>query len=458
MNYPSLPRRYVVSHLDFSYPRLQLPRNRNPRVFWTCLPGVTRITQGRNNCHINFEVAQLPEGPWPLRIDGVPFTIHSPGDNESRGYGRFLLFPSRNVRFGSPLISICEELDGRQAALSDEEMRLITTELARELSNCAPEVDLIEVIFASDAMFYIVLNNEANLTPIRSQLPGVIANCGAGYCLERDFDRPDWRSWKERETPACIPIRRGPVFGMISGTRAPTSAPSAAACTTPGILVKNAKGQYFLTIAAHCIGRGDPDAYFSLSTGQMQPIGRAAAQVPFTDVALIDIKRTNFHQHLFLDTGHELPVRRLLGEDPNDQLNWNHMVRFRSPIANDLDGVIVAKSARPKINPFNIDEPFQCVVYHWAFTGQVEDAGDDDMAPRPPAGTSGAAVVDEEGICVGLFDHFISQGPWAGFSVILSTSELVKAGYQLVGGEAPEEDHVHEQRLQRCSGNRLASL
>ncbi|KAI8659817.1 hypothetical protein NCS56_01199700 [Fusarium sp. Ph1] len=440
MESPTLPTRHVVSHLDFSYSNLRIPRNHNPRIFWTTLPGVTRITQGRNNCHINFQVKQLPRRPWPLTIGNVPFTMHSIGEDDSRSHGRFLLFPSRYVRFGSPLVSICEELDGRKGALSDQEMRLITTELSRELSNCAPEVDLIEVIFASDAMFYIVLNNEVNLTPIRPQLPGVIANCVAGYCLERHFDRPDWREWKERETPACIPIRRGPVFGMISGTRTPTSAPSTAACTTSGILVKNAKDQHFLTVSAHGIGRGDPIAYFSLSTGQMQPIGRAVAQVPFTDVALVDLKRANFHQQLFLNTGHLLPVRRLLGEDPSDQLDWNHMVRFRSPVANDLDGVIVAKSARPKINPFNIDEPFQCVVYHWAFTGQVEDAGDDDIAPRPAVGTSGAAVVDKKGICVGLFDHFISQGPWAGFSVILSASELVKAGYRLVGGEVLEED------------------
>ncbi|RSL62610.1 hypothetical protein CEP54_005583 [Fusarium duplospermum] len=361
--------------------------------------------------------------------------MHSQGEDDSRSYGRFLLFPSRYVRFGSPLISICEEFDGRERGFSDEGMRYVTSELARELSCCAPEIDLVEVIFASDAMFYIVLDNEADLSSVRSRLPGVIANCVAGYCLEKNFDRPDWRNWKERETPACIPIRRGPVFGMVSGTRAPISTPSVSACTTSGILVKNTREQHFLTVAAHGIGRGDPTAYFSLSTGQMQPIGRAVAQVPFTDVALIDLKGTDFHRQLFLDTGSLSPVRRLFGENPNDQLDWNHMVRFRSPAANDLDGVIVAKSARPKINPFNIDEPFQCVVYHWAFTGQVEDAGDDDMAPRPAVGTSGAAVVDKKGICVGLFDHFISQGPWAGFSVILSASELVKAGYRLAAGD-----------------------
>ncbi|RSL67306.1 hypothetical protein CEP53_003051 [Fusarium sp. AF-6] len=361
--------------------------------------------------------------------------MHSQGGDNSRSRGRFLLFPSRYVRFGNPQISICKELDGRERGFSDEGMRYITSELARELSSCAPEIDLVEVIFASDAMFYIVLDNEADLTNVRSRLPGVIANCVAGYCLEKNFDRPDWRNWRERETPACVPIRRGPVFGMISGTRTPISMPSVSACTTSGILVKDTKEQHFLTVAAHCIGRGDPTAYFSLSTGQMQPIGRAVAQVPFTDVALVDLKRTDFHQQLFLNTGHALPVRRLLGENPNDQLDWNHMVRFRSPAANDLDGVIVAKSARPKINPFNIDEPFQCVVYHWAFTGQVEDAGDDDMAPRPAVGTSGAAVVNNKGICVGLFDHFISQGPWAGFSVILSASELVKAGYRLASGD-----------------------
>ncbi|KAJ4323636.1 hypothetical protein N0V84_004244 [Fusarium piperis] len=235
-------------------------------------------------------------------------------------------------------------------------------------------------------------------------------------------------------------MRRGPVYGMISGTRAPTSAPSAAACTTSGILVKDTKDQHLLTVSAHGIGRGDPTAYFSLSTGQMQAIGMAAAQVRFTDVALIDLKKTVLDQQLFPDTGRLLPVKRLLGEDPRDRLGWNHMVRFRSPVANGLDGVIVAKSVRPNIDPLNIEEPLRCVVYHWAFTGQVEDAGDDDMAPRPAVGTSGAAVVDKKGVCVGLFDHFISQGPWAGFSVILSASELVKAGYQLAEGKVSESD------------------
>ncbi|KAM0433999.1 hypothetical protein ACHAPT_003943 [Fusarium lateritium] len=203
--------------------------------------------------------------------------------------------------------------------------------------------------------------------------------------------------------------------------------------TTSGVVLKNTEGQHFVTAAAHAIGKEDSPVYMAMCTGRTQFIG-TVAEAPFADVALVRISGGAQSASRVLhatETDRFLPAAVLLGEDPEEQPGWNHLVTFRSPAAGGLDGVIVAKSARPNVEPLNTEEPLQCVVYQWAFVGQVEDGGDDDMAPRPGVGTPGAAVVDRTGLCIGLFDHYISQGPWAGFAVMLSATELVKAGYKL---------------------------
>lgn len=57
--------------------------------------------------------------------------------------------------------------------------------------------------------------------------------------------------------------------------------------------------------------------------------------------------------------------------------------------------------------------------------------GNDDRV-RPPNGTCGSAVWDDNGVVRGFYHYYIDEGAWKGFSASVSASEVVEAGYTLV--------------------------
>ncbi|KAF4972380.1 hypothetical protein FSARC_1039 [Fusarium sarcochroum] len=268
---------------------------------------------------------------------------------------------------GESGFKICQSFDGTRDAFSDQDLRLIARETSEEISKHNPQIKLIELVFTMEKTFVAVCSNFASVHILTPRLPKLIADCPVAY------------------------IGEGHAVAFHNEMR-------------PG------------------------------SFGSEHVLGNIVHKIPCTDAALVELEGdVIFTNEAILDE--KQPPRskkltRLFGEDPKDKLEWNTVVRFASPSAATVDGVIAAKSVKLHVNPLCVGEPVRCVVYHWAWTGQVENWSFRPDPVKPGEAMSGTALSDENGVVVGL-SHHSCGGRWAGFSVMLSASELVRAGYKL---------------------------
>ncbi|KAM0561937.1 hypothetical protein ACHAPJ_003109, partial [Fusarium lateritium] len=427
---------------------------------WDLFPNTISINEGPGDPFwLHFTVRKLPRRPWPLTINGVPFTIagsYKPAPKLSCAshrelyggeVGRGQLIPHHGfclATFGEQIAGyrICQSFDGTQDAFSDRDLRLIASKAAEEIPKHNPHVDLIELVFTLEKRCIAVLSIGSAFRMPELRLPWYIANCPVRYTAyeKENFHLPEWASWDSNpieeynRSPRPLITRLSP-RSMLHGNHGPPGSPVHMLRTAPGVLIKDKSKHCFMTVARHAVGRHNEIRPGSRDGEHV--LGKVVHEIPCTDTALVKLEGDVVFANDILDEKQSPKLKklaRLFGEDPEDKLEWNTVVRFASPSALNVDGVIAAKSVKLHKSPRYPKEPIQCVVYHWAWTGQTEDWGSRSSfrstPVKPGEATSGTALVDENGVVVGLSRHAVGGG-WAGFSVMLSASELVEAGYKL---------------------------
>jgi hypothetical protein len=120
--------------------------------------------------------------------------------------------------------------------------------------------------------------------------------------------------------------------------------------------------------------------------------------------------------------GHYHKDPRLVTSDEKLKAN---IVHFNHPFTGYTDGVIVMQSVRiGSASP--ADTPAPHLVYLWAFHGQEED-NDCTVQQAAHEGAWGSAVLDDEGVVRGFYHYHVEEGPWVGFTVSVSASEVSDA-------------------------------
>jgi hypothetical protein len=259
----------------------------------------------------------------------------------------------------------------------------------------------MEVMLTMDKKIVIILAKEIDLRSKASRLPGYIACCEVVYTGVDDTSDEPWSRWGSRQFTGYpwpgqaseLPLypgmklcgSKGPERGKREG-----NIPRVAATVSSGVLLKNQIGQHLMTTAARIVRPGDEVRIREFFLENI--IGKAADVIPGTDVALVelddDISFKNQHG--------TMPFTRLLGEDLNDALPWNSLVSLATCWPPFTEGIIVAKSVRVVRNPTITHYR----VYHWAWTGQLED----EERPNPALADkmTGAAAVSETGVVTGF--------------------------------------------------------
>ncbi|KAH7165849.1 hypothetical protein EDB81DRAFT_265495 [Dactylonectria macrodidyma] len=400
-------------------------------------PGTTDIAEARFRSYLNFTVKQMPKEPWPLTVGGVPITICTHTE------GRGPLFPMNHLEIGRSANSICQNLDLREATISDQGLRSVAAELYQKIRSISPDVRLIEVIFASERVFYVVVGDETKLWSARNKLPGRIANCPAGYMHDHELNRPGWVYREARRNRLPEPPRGNENDGVsnvlrpgviINSTKDLAEDHSTEPWTTSGVMVKDSAGHQYLTVASLGLGE-EENVYQSLPGNQKRRIGKVVHEVPFTDVAMVELNDNfQFINETSENGGTATRIARLLGENPGDDFSMSAKVLINSHLtSHSLEGNMTMKSAKIERGPPTpssgpTDDPVRYVVYSWVYIGQVDDA----KGPIcPPYGTCGSVILDEENLVIGFFRYCIREGRWAGFCASVSASEVVEAGYQL---------------------------
>ncbi|KAH8158377.1 hypothetical protein CIB48_g9873 [Xylaria polymorpha] len=196
--------------------------------------------------------------------------------------------------------------------------------------------------------------------------------------------------------------------------------------TTSGILVQNNSGTRLMTAASHGIA-DDRNVWQGEGDYSSRSIGEAVLEISCTDICLVKLKNDiMFVNETFENTSGDSPnfTRLATSEDRFISNQWF----LNSPYTGNMEATIVAKSVRmPSTHP--TEDNLRYFIYNWSYMGQME--GNEDRV-RPPDGTCGSVIWDDNGVITGFYHYYIETGRWEGFSVSVSASELVKAGYTLV--------------------------
>ncbi|KAG4285528.1 hypothetical protein FPRO06_06788 [Fusarium proliferatum] len=289
---------------------------------------------------------------------------------------------------------------------------------------------VMEVMLTMDQKIVVSLGREINLKSKANQLPRYIACCEVTYTAVEDTSLERWSDWHSRQltdrrwpgNAPKLPLFPGTSVRGSQGTGNPEgrrNAPHFAVNVSSGVLIKNQEDQHMMTTAARIVRPGEvvgTRVFFFQNR-----IGLAVDVVLGTDVALVKLDDAINYKNQDGTT----TFTRLLGEDPDDALPWNSIVSLATRWPPYTKGIIVAKSVRVVRHTATTHYG----VYHWVWTGQPGNEKGPNPAPRDTM--IGAAAISETGVVTGLL-HSNEHGLRAGYSIMLSASELVDAGYSLV--------------------------
>ncbi|QGI63264.1 uncharacterized protein FFB20_04350 [Fusarium fujikuroi] len=344
-----------------------------------------------------FFVKSLPPRPWPLTVNGRPFTI-TPKTPEDLS-----LTPIRasnpKIFVGNPDLRICVNIDARQDPFQESSLRAMVRDVTEMFSSHPTYPKVMEVMLTMDQKIVILVSSDG---PTGTQ------------------DSSPNRRWPGNAPK--LPLFPGTSVRGSQGTGNPEgrrNAPHFAVNVSSGVLIKNQEDQHMMTTAGRIVRPGEvvgTRVFFFQNR-----IGLAVDVVPGTDVALVKLDDAINYKNQDGTT----TFTRLLGKDPDDALPWNSIVSLATRWPPYTKGIIVAKSVR--VVRHTATTHYR--VYHWAWTGQPGNEKGPNPAPRDPM--IGAAAISETGVVTGLL-HSNEHGLRAGYSIMLSASELVDVGYSLV--------------------------
>lgn len=403
-------------------------------MLYNIFPGTRNVVEGRRRSFLLFQVDKLPEKPWPLTVGGVPITIADSTE------GRGSLFPRQRLMLSK--INICSHF-----ADQDLSSGIVLRNLAREVNDAfrlnLPGVQLLELMYTKDKAFYAILANHVDFNAIRNQLPARIANCFVGYMRDEELRRPRWADLPPRRL-----INPRPTEGIIDDTPYDVLRPGVIICsqtwkdhshpawfsTTSGVQVENSAGNRFMTAASHGIGYKESVWQIASSSiashGNKKLLGRAVQEISFTDVTLVELEEDiTFSNETFENSAGEVPrFTRLFGEDPTNDRTADGNCYLNSPYTGSMDGVVVMNSVKLETSSHPTEDALRYVLYNWAYMGQEEGNPDKE---RPPDGTCGSVIWNDDGVLLGFYRYYVADGPFAGYAAAVNASEVVNAGYRL---------------------------
>ncbi|KAM0494381.1 hypothetical protein ACHAQF_004669 [Verticillium nonalfalfae] len=356
------------------------------------------------------------------------------------GNGKDVMFPKTTT--GNMSIRICEDIDARFMSFKTQAFRSLADTATRAILTCVPELAVIEFILDAERKFHVVLEDSVDVKSIWARLPGRIAKCWTMYLFEKDLCRPDMRDRKalRQKMPnaeqsivddtAYDVLRPGvliSIFAFDDASRRDFYS------TSSGVLVKNGADDKFMTGASHGIAETET-VHQTLSSGDQRVVGRAVAELSFTDISLIQLQpQVEFVNEAFEQEGEPVPpFTTLLGEDMNDEIDMMQSVFFNSPQTGAMEGLVMAKGWKihnrgsEKTHPREAE--LEYVVYDWVYLGQNESPPNVSIIPD---GSRGSAIWDDLGRIIGFFHYHLTVGSFKGFYTSVSADEVVKAGYRL---------------------------
>lgn len=377
----------------------------NRELLRKIFPGIQKISLGRYA--VAFQVHPLPPRPWPLMVAGLAcyitesardFGPEAPLDRPS--FSRIRLAPDNSYRY---------ERDPRH--IFDHLKTFFVT----------ANISITELQYWNNLVVIVLEDPDTNMNLV----PRSVGRCGCFYLHENEMHRPrTFQAFRSKDPLVQADDTQYEALRpgiMLSSGRSPET--NIELLTSSGILVEDAIGNKFMTVASHGFPNGTT-VYHPNACGRR--IGEIIMEITHTDVALvkldhgIEFLNEPFQNSIIPDS----PIR-LKGFAVKGDAGPGDYVFLDSPFTGYMEGIrgVIADIRVPSDGPHEPEQSWvQC---RWDYMGQ---GSYHHMAD----GVCGSAIWYESGQVAGLFRYAPESGLFLDWALSVASDSLVDKGYSVV--------------------------
>jgi hypothetical protein len=393
---------------DFTLVEDGMPRCPRTEEEWNVLQNLfpTTYSVSLHGLFLIIRVRRLPPKPWPLSIAGLPFYITTNEWNYPWIRGEY----GRGGR-------ILEDLNA-QHRVTDEIFDAVTSYF-----DSHTDVKITAARWSIGSWRITVPDGT-----LVQKLPMVVARTPCGYVFESQIQRPVGMAYRLKE-PSPIAYEDSTYTNlrpgiMLSSSRFRGTAPVPARgelLTTSGVLVKDRRGNEYITVAGHGFPLGEERVYHPSSNGIA--IADIEYRLGYGDIALARLRPGFSYQNGSFENTTTSKSTALNQIRNPFELNYPEILYMDNPFIGYAEGLWTA-TERLRV-PSDEDVPALTWVRHeWIWMGQ-------GLAEELAEGSCGSPVWDEDGNLVLFFRFVISEGPESGQAVGVAATELQKFGFDL---------------------------
>lgn len=365
---------------DFTLVEDGMPRCPRTEEEWNVLQNLfpTTYSVSLHGLFLIIRVRRLPPKPWPLSVAGLPFYIttnewSSPWIRGEYGRGGRIL----------------EDLNA-QHRVTDEIFDAVTSYFDTHTN-----VKITAVRWSIGSWRITVPDGT-----LVQKLPMVVARTPCGYVFESQIQRPGIMLSSSRFGGTASVPARGELL------------------TTSGVLVKDRRGNEYITVAGHGFPLGEERVYHPSSNGIA--IADVECRLGYSDIALARLRPGFSYQNESFENTTTSKSSALNQIRSPFELRYPEFLYMDNPFTGYAEGQWTA-TERLRV-PSDEDVPALTWVRHeWMWMGQ-------GLVEEPACGSP---VWDEDGNLVLFFRFVISEGPESGQAVGVAATELQKFGFDL---------------------------
>lgn len=396
-------------HVTFDFSLVENGKTRQPSdkesdTLSGLFPGTFSV--GEAYGFLVIRVHNLPPRPWPLTAAGLPLYITTDPSG----------FPWIRGDMGRApgVLAHLNARDGVTDSIFDAVLDFLDTKTGVRAS-C--------VVYVNGG-WRITVPDETDI----SNLPLAMCRRGCFYVSDSQINIPPLAAFRlkepspvQRDDSAYDVLKPGVMLscGHFPGDKESLVPPRAELLTSSGIRVRDATGNYFVTVAGHGFPLGEERVYHPTSA-HLPSIGQVVSRLGGTDIALMKLDDGFSFVNETFDVKEvaKVPISRIM----NEKTRFGDIVSMNNPFTGYIVGSMLYE-ARQRIPTDEEKHPHLWARCNFLWLG--EDC------PDYAEGSCGSPILNEDHEVVAFFRFVVREGTERGVAVAVSAKELLNFGFNV---------------------------